>query len=101
MKDDGPRETVSLLREAAPLLRHAVIVAIQLACLTLFGLVLRQLHAVFPDHLQVIVFLEQIDLWLVAALLCLFAIYTFVIVALRMWVALRSEIAHAKRAQVV
>jgi hypothetical protein len=76
-----------------PLLRHAGVVGVLVALFTVVGLLLRFFEWLFPALAAEAKILRNVDFWLVAALFSLFAVYTVLIVVIRLWHGLKREIA--------
>jgi hypothetical protein len=56
------------------------------------------LELILPAHRDTIQLLELVDVWLVVAVFCLFAVYTFAILIVRLWRSFTRELRAESRA---
>lgn len=78
-------------REIEPIVNHAVAVLLLEISLLLLGLVTLALEHIFPKQEFYFSIIEKVDIWLALALLCLFGLYTLIIVSIRLFRAVRRE----------
>lgn len=70
--------------EVEPIIVHGIAVLILEAFLILVGVGLLTLKRLFPDHASRFDFVEGVDISLVIALVCMFGVYTLVIIGIRL-----------------
>jgi len=83
---------VRIWHELEPLLVHAVVTLVLEMLVILVGGVAKVLEAMFPDKHSYLDLVEKVDIWVALVVLCMFAAYTVVEVALRLLGALRREV---------
>jgi hypothetical protein len=77
--------------EAEPIVTHAIVVFILEGCLLLIGLMTLLLEFIFPKQESYFLIIEQVDIWLALALLCLFGFYTLIRIGIRLTRAVMKE----------
>jgi hypothetical protein len=92
-------ETVAFREEVSPIVRHAAVVGILMAAFIAIGFMFLGLEKLFPKFKTVFEFLEKVDIGLLALLFCFFALYTVVIVVVRLWRGTVREVKGAESTQ--
>jgi len=93
MRGGGANAAGAILwAKVSPIVEHAVVAIVLIGAFCVVGILLRALEKIFPAFMKMLEFLEQVDLWLVAAVFCLFAVHTLAIVALRIRASLLDEV---------
>jgi len=82
----------TLLNEVEPIIKHAAVVLLLEISLLLCGLIILLLEHLFPERKDLFQEMEAVDLWLVLALLCLFGVYTLIVVGIRLFRGLWKEL---------
>jgi hypothetical protein len=78
-----------LKEEVGPLVIHIAAVLTLEAGVLLVGVALVVLQNLFPEQQARFAFIEQVDMWSALVLLCLFAVYTVVLLSIRFYKGLR------------
>lgn len=81
--------------EAEPLVIHIGVVLLLEISLLLIGLSALGLEKLFPNHTESFNLIEQIDIWLALALLCLFGLFTLIRIIIRLVFGIAEEVRHA------
>jgi hypothetical protein len=89
-QDRGFRQRV--WQEAEPIIVHAIIVLLLEVSLLLVGLLTLGLEHIFPNQRAYFSVIEKVDIWLALALLCMFGLYTLILVGIRLGKGLIEEI---------
>jgi hypothetical protein len=92
-------ELAAFKAEAAPILRHAAVLAILTTVAVVSDVLLFLLKITLPEYAPTFEFLERLDIIFFTGLFCLFGIYTAVLVVLRMWRSVRGELTSSQRAR--
>ena len=69
-------------REAKPIISHAIVVISLEFALLIIGILTLALEHIFPKHESYFSLIEKIDIYIALLLLCMFGIYTLLIVVL-------------------
>ena len=76
---------IKVWSEIEPIAIHAVVVIVLELSLLIIGLITLGLEKVFPKQVYYFSIIEIIDIWLALVLLCLFGLYTFISISLRLY----------------
>jgi hypothetical protein len=79
-------------QEAEPLVIHIGVVLLLEVSLLLIGLAALGLEKLFPNHTESFTLIEQIDIWLALALLCLFGLFTLIRIIIRLVFGIADEV---------
>ena len=79
-------------QEAEPLVIHIGVVLLLEISLLLIGLAALGLERLFPNHRESFNLIEQIDIWLALALLCLFGLFTLIRIVIRLVCGIAEEV---------
>jgi hypothetical protein len=79
-------------QEAEPLVIHIGVVLLLEISLLLIGLAALGLEKLFPNHRESFNLIEQIDIWLALALLCLFGLFTLIRIIIRLVFGIAEEV---------
>ena len=78
-------------QETEPIVNHAIVVLLLDVSLLLLGLVTLALEYIFPKQEFYFSIIEKVDIWLALSLLCLFGLYTLIIVSVRLFRGVLKE----------
>lgn len=84
-------------QEAEPLVIHIGVVLLLEISLLLIGLAALGLEKLFPNHGESFNLIEQIDIWLALALLCLFGLFTLIRIIIRLVFGIAEEVRRGSR----
>lgn len=78
--------------EVQPIISHAVIILVLETSLLLIGLATLGLEHLFPKQEPYFSTLEKVDIWVALTLLCMFGVYTVILVGVRLFKGVRDEV---------
>ena len=90
--DDNSDFWKRVRREAEPIISHAIVVLLLELALLVIGILTLALENLFPKHETYFLIIEKIDIYIALLLLCMFGIYTLLIVGFRLYNGLCKEL---------
>lgn len=95
MADPNPFtiELEDLRKEVGPILRHVIVTLTLLLGSFLVALTIVFFRETIPSHEKELDFVMQVDIWLMVAIGCIFALYMFLTLVVRLGKSLRRELA--------